>query len=150
MATRIELTKGYFAIVDDEDAERVRAFKWRVTLRNTVAYAGRGWREGKVQKHQYLHRFIVNAPAGTEVDHIDGDGLNCTKANLRVVTHAQNAMNRRAVRGFRFHKGLWQAHITVAQKQIHLGSFATQAEAMAARQAAVAKFFGQFGRGVSA
>ena len=59
---KISLTKGLFATVDEDDIERIMAHKWRATIRKTVTCAGRGWREGERQRHQYLHRFIVNAP----------------------------------------------------------------------------------------
>jgi hypothetical protein len=141
----IELTKGYKALIDEDDYERVSQFKWRATVRNTVVYAGRGWREDGRQRHEYLHRFIVVAKPGDEVDHRDGNGLNCTKLNLRSVTHAQNAMNRgRFSKGISFHKRMkkWQAYITLDGRHVHLGVFETEDEAKAVREAAVERHFG--------
>lgn len=142
----IELTKGYKAIIDEDDYARVSQHKWRVTIRKTVIYAGRGWREDGKQRHEYLHRFIVGAKPGDEIDHRDGNGLNCSKQNLRSVSHAQNAMNRgRFSQGVSFHRRMnkWQAYITLDGRHVHLGVYATRDEAVSAREAAVEKHFGE-------
>lgn len=140
----IELTKGYRALIDEDDYARVSQYTWRATVRNTVVYAGRGWREGGKQKHEYLHRFILGAKPGFEVDHRDGNGLNCTKKNLRLVTHAQNAMNRgRFAQGVSYHQATkkWRAYIKIEGRQMHLGSYSSREDAVRIREQAVSRHF---------
>lgn len=90
---KIKLTRGMYAMVSDEDYERVSQFKW---------YANPGRRQGSVQSCYarcraagYMHRFIMGYPSHKVVDHIDGNGLNNQRENLRVVTVAENNLNKR-------------------------------------------------------
>jgi len=95
MAQIIELTRGYFTIVDDEDYELLSQFKWRVlTCRDEHNYAVRHIGDGHVES---VHRVILGLAEGDGqiVDHIDGDGLNNVRSNLRICTHSQNMANRR-------------------------------------------------------
>lgn len=107
---RIKLNKGFEALIDDEDYELVSKFNWRVSVhknrRNQYAYA--------VVK---LHRLVLNHPESS-IDHRNGQGLDCQKANLRLCTKAQNSANMRGHRGSKsgykgvqFHKAskLWMA-----------------------------------------
>jgi hypothetical protein len=155
----IQLTKGYIALVDDSDYERVARREWcaKEKFRNEVivgVYAQRGWRvEGKT-KSQSLHRFIMNVtdPA-IQVDHEDHDGLNCQKYNLRVSTPQQNASNALLTRantsGF---KGVswnkdrekWRAYIHVNNGRFHLGYFTDPFEAACAYDMAAVQHFGEF------
>ena len=74
------------AAIDFGDIERVRAHRWRVSS---------GVRTRYVLSHSAgaLHRFLLDAPSDMEVDHIDRDGLNNRRVNLRLVTRAENAQN---------------------------------------------------------
>ena len=92
----IPLSNGGVALVDDEDYERVASGpKWQYhALRHR--YRTYGYAQRKVcGRTQLLHRLILNAPRGAIVDHINGDGLNNTRANLRICSYAQNTQNRR-------------------------------------------------------
>lgn len=102
-----------------------------------------------------LHRFIINAPFGKFVDHIDGNGLNNQKTNLRLCTNSQNMMNqkmhkdnRSGYKGVRFHKSSkkWQARICINYKDIFLGGFKTAILAHEAYKKAVLKYHKEFGR----
>lgn len=98
MTKRISLTRGHEALIDDEDAERVLAFKWFAIGREGRVYAARHiWErsaEGRGRNRLvYLHRFIVGADAEAHVDHRNGDRLDCRRGNLRTCTHAQNLCN---------------------------------------------------------
>ena len=89
-----------------------------------------------------------------QVDHINGNGLDNRRCNLRLVTHSQNQMNRRGaqangtsgVRGVSFNKaaGKWVAYIQAEGKHIYLGKFADKGSAVAARVEAAAKLHGDF------
>src|SRR5580658_2281017 len=95
----VKLTKGYEAVVDDEDFLRVSQFKWHVaeikrrdgSVRNVYARRSTG-----KYTNQLLHRFILGIDDPTiEVDHRDNYGLNCRRGNLRVATGSQNYGNSR-------------------------------------------------------
>jgi hypothetical protein len=137
--------------VDDEDADLVRPFRWysvRV-VRATTFYA-----MAKIAgRTVYMHRLILNAPKGRQVDHRNGDGLDNRRANLRLATSQQNAANTRSHRGSSQFKGVswsqrakvWQAHIMFDGCSFFLGYY--QAEEDAARAydlAAVANFGPEF------
>lgn len=89
---QIPLSQGFFALVDDEDFEVLNNFKWSVAdcghkrkSRKLYARLRRGRRQ------IYMHReLFAEIPPGYVVDHIDGNGLNNQKENLRLLTHQEN------------------------------------------------------------
>ena len=82
---------GGVTFVDDEDFERASQFRWAIDSNGYVTR--RTKRDGRWTSI-YLHRFLMDAPEGMEVDHINGDRLdNRRSAHLRLVTRAQNAQN---------------------------------------------------------
>src|SRR5690606_1175342 len=95
MPKRIPLTKGMFTLIDDADCERVNLHKWRAHRSRNTWYAVRN---GPGRKMIFLHRFISDAPEGLIVDHVNGDGLDNRRENLRLCTHAENARNRQTNR----------------------------------------------------
>lgn len=126
---KIELTQGKWAIIDLDDLARVRTLAWSYT-RHTY---GRGYATNRIG---LLHTFIVGKPpAGQVTDHINGDGLDCRKTNLRFVTQRTNAYNRRTkAKGVRFYNDKkrrpWGAHVRYGDQEISLGRYATMAEAL--------------------
>ena len=113
-------------MVDDEDWERVTRYKWNsVPNRNHTHYAVRGIYDPLTRKisRQWLHRFILDAPDGITVDHIDRNGLNCQRNNLRLATRSQQQINRNSwsISGFRGvskHGNSWQAEVKIKEKDI--------------------------------
>lgn len=88
----IALTRGKHALVSDEDFERVSQYNWQAR-----PYGRRWYASGRItgeRRTDTMHRFIMGAPAGMDVDHINGDGLDNRRENLRVVTRAENLANR--------------------------------------------------------
>lgn len=90
-SVEIKLTQGFVAIIDEEDYERVSQYNWRLMggkkRRTPYAYT-------QIKKRSVLlHRFIANAQPGTVMDHINRDGLDNRKCNLRFVTRGQNCVN---------------------------------------------------------
>jgi len=92
---------------------------------------------------------------GFFVDHINGDGLDNRRQNLRVVTHAQNLMNQRrsaantsGVKGVSWYRktSRWKAQIAVFGKKMHIGYYLTKEEAAAAYEEASKRLHGEFGR----
>jgi len=87
----IQLTLGKVALVDKEDFERVNQYKWCAHNHGHTFYALR--RVGK--KISYLHQFIMDNPSGEDIDHINHDGLDNRRANLRVVSRSINLAHSR-------------------------------------------------------
>lgn len=148
----VPLTQGFFAVVDEEDFERVSKFCWLWS----GGYAKRTVRmpDGK-RKTQYLARFIMGEPPEMEVDHRSMNTLDNRKENLRICTKAQNHRNRRVqknsrsgIKGVHFHKvsGKWNASIRHNRKRKFLGAFTTPEEAAQAYSKAAAKLHGEFAR----
>jgi hypothetical protein len=89
----VPLTQGRVALIDDEDAERVLIYKWTYAVRGKSEYARRAVLRDGTSHSIYLHRFILDAPSRLEVDHINGDGLDNRRCNLRLATKSQNHCN---------------------------------------------------------
>jgi hypothetical protein len=146
---------GCVALVDDEDFEKVNKFKWRAIKDRKTYYVIRTkYVNGKKRKIS-MHRFIMNTPRKLEVDHIDNNGLNNQKYNMRNCTHAQNMMNinKGKMKGVTFKKShnkyvYWCAQIRVNGKNKHLGLFPyTDEGKVAAAKAydnAAKQYFGEF------
>lgn len=134
----IELAGGAgVAQVDDSDAAAVVAHSW---YRHDV----RGKSYARSRSAGYLHRFLMGLTKGDrrEVDHIDGDGLNCRWSNMRVCTHAENHQNRRrgygasSYRGVSWHpRGQWLVRVKVDGTEHFGGYFDDEDEAGSAAAA---------------
>lgn len=137
---QIFLTQGKIALVDDEDFEFISSFKWCYKKgRNDkcTGYAERGVNMGgKKIKTFKMHRVLMGLTHGDKrlVDHIDGNGLNNQRSNLRIATHSQNGKNRKPYGASRYlgvakitrkKTGIskWVAAITVHSKKMTLGQF---------------------------
>ncbi len=149
----IPLTQGKYAIVDDADYEWLSQWKWRVSSNKYVIRSGP--RSEKPRRSYSMHRQIMNAPAGMDVDHINGNPLDNRRSNLRVCTHAENQCNQKLrsssgnpYKGVRLNKSgtRWWARISKNGKEQHLGTFATAEEAAAAYDEAAKQLSGEFAR----
>lgn len=154
MVKQIPISRGFYALVDDADYDAViAAGPWHVNPGGRTVYAQRNTVNDGRKTTQSMHRFLVDAET---VDHVDGDGLNNQRSNLRAASRAGNAHNRKVRRdstsGFKgVHRngpsGLpWRAQICVAGKKKHLGLYATPAAAAAAYDEAARKHYGEFAR----
>lgn len=151
MTKQIPLTQGKFALVDDDDFEYLNQWKWNATQSGSTFYARR--QEGIIpfKKTIPMHRQIMNTPAGMEVDHINGNGLDNRRENLRNCTHAENKRNNKRYSnnssgyiGVDRNKGKWRAYIQVNKKWIHLGYFSDPIDAAHAYDNAAEKYHGQY------
>lgn len=140
MTQSIPLTQGKFALVDDDLYPLLSQYRW--------CYHVRGYAVTCIHyKTVYMHRMVMNAQPGQLVDHIDGDKLNNTRANLRFATAAQNQQNKAPRTGFKgvtFTKGRWHARIKVQGKLRYLGAFDDPTSAALLYDAAARYFFGAF------
>ncbi len=149
---QIPLTQGKFAIVDDEDFERLSKFKWFASKVGSGAfYAMRTIREGGCKRILPMQNAVMSVQHGVIVDHIDRNRLNNRRDNLRICTQAQNSCNRSMMRnntsgfkGVSRHGKKWQSRIKLDGKSMFLGYFNTKEEAARAYDAAAVKFHGEF------
>lgn len=154
MVMSIPLTKGRFALVDDDDYEHLSQFKWCCNNSAKIAYAVRGTKTKGRRINIKMHRFILGvSDSRIVVDHINHDGLDNRRQNLRLCTQADNMKNTRKRRGtsstqkgvsFTPATGRWRAYIWVNKKRIHLGYFAFEESASAAYNEAAKEHFGEF------
>ena len=131
---RIKLTQGKYAIVDDNDYDRVSQYKWCAVYIKGTWYATR--RANDENPYKPMHRFILKAKKGEEVDHINRNGLDNRKQNIRICDRETNLKNRKIwgnsrYKGVSFHSRdkVWQAYKKIAGKQIYIGSFISEREA---------------------
>jgi len=146
------LSTGHTITVDDCDAHLLERAWWIKKDRN-VLYAVRWGIKGVDDVREVrLHREVMGFANGDPmVDHRDGDGLNCTRENLRSVCHVKNARNRSGAQrnnqtsmalGVNFYRGKWQVRIRVIRTRIYVGSFSDIESAISARTQAEVKHWG--------
>ena len=143
----IQLTQGQVTLVDDEDYERLAAYKWCANWGKKINsyYAVTRIRVGASWRTVRMHRFILDAKPGEHVDHANHDTLDNRRANIRLVTRQENNQNMRlSKRNTRGYCGVhlqtpakkWRARIVVKGRLIHLGYFATKSSSITARHQA--------------
>lgn len=149
----------YQVQLDDEDYERVAKYSWRIDGTQRL-YVSRTFWDGSTpggrNVHTMLHRFILSPiPKGMVVDHINGDGLDNRRCNLRLATPAQNSANQKRMstnttgfKGVSFYKrmGRWRATITVQRQKISLGYFDNPIDAARAYDTAAIELSGEFAK----
>ncbi len=151
---KIKLTQGKYALVDDEDYSELNKFKW-CAAKTSKIYAFRSKVINGKRRQCSMHRELMQPKDGYQVDHIDGDGLNNQRSNLRVCTPSQNQMNKSKMpSNTSGYKGVfllktvnkWIAQISVGDKDIYLGIFADPLKAYEAYCKACIKYHGEFAR----
>lgn len=149
----VTLTKGYEAIVNVSDLAVICGFNWSALTspRRSAVYACR------VSNGQMvlMHRAILGASRGDEIDHKDGDGLNNRRENLRQCTRSQNNCNiglrtdnKSGFKGVfkEARSNKWRAEVQIGGRIRRLGLFNSAVDAHAARCIAVSEMHGEFGR----
>lgn len=149
----INLTQGKVAIVDDCDYDYLIQFKWFAVYNRGKWYAAR--KSGsETRALLFMHRDIMRPPDPSMViDHINGDGLTCTRANMRICTQAENSRNSRPksngkiqYKGVSWHNASssFVAQINTGGKVTHLGCFDTPEAAALAYNDAAKEYFGEY------
>jgi hypothetical protein len=145
MMKEIALTQGKVALVDDADYGWLNQWKWTLTIHLHTCYAYRMKWDGRRNRHISMHRLITGAPKGQECDHINGNGLDNRRSNLRVCTHLINSRNRHwRVDGhrpqgvsYRSSTKKWIAYLAVNRKRYRSLSYGKHIDAEAAYNALV-------------
>ena len=160
---KIILTDGTCMLVDDEDYHRLNRYTWFPLKGAHTRYACTSLNGRKIKAHRFILSAVEILDEATgrrkeydRVDHINGDGLDNWRQNLRLVTRSQNAQNSRGKpehRQSRF-KGVslfkrcrsrpWRVLIHIGGKQIHLGYFAREVDAARAYNKAANLYHGEF------
>ncbi len=152
---KIPLTQGNFAIVDVEDYEILSEYKWFAVRYGRTFYAVRNEKlPGRKRNTVKMHRQIMSLPQGLFVDHINRNGLDNRRANLRAVSLQQNNFNKQKQSGEYTSKykgvmlwkrtGKWQTCITYKGKHITLGYFDDEESAARAYDTKARELFGKF------
>jgi hypothetical protein len=153
----IPLTRGKTAIVDAEDYEWLSKWKWYASnMGDGYWYAHRQFRDPAKKNRRgrskqtlvIMHREITGAPVGQDVDHVNHNGLDNRKANLRFCAHCQNLWNQRSKK--RGYKGVyqqgrrWVVGLSYKGEKIRLGSFANEMTAALHYDRLAKLLFGEF------
>ena len=135
---QIKLTQGKYALIDDDDYNRILKYKWCAHFERNNWYAVTGKVVNGKRHTIRMHRFIMNALPGEMMDHINGDGLDNRKNNLRFCNAKQNCWNSKSrkntsskYKGVSKRKttGKYESYISIYGKRKHLGFFENEEEA---------------------
>jgi len=150
MARKIKLTRGKLALIDNEDFEYLNQWKWHWD----GEYAARTIKFNGITHKITMHRLILNnIPKGKESDHINRDKLDNRRNNLRIVSNAENQMNknlqknnRSGVRGICWYGKYdkWQTRIGFGGKKMFLGYFSNIKDAIEIYNTTSKKLYGKF------
>jgi hypothetical protein len=152
---KIKLTNGQITIVDAKDFERLAGYRWYAVKAGRRFYAHRK-RKSEDERHRFIkmHRQILEVPEGKFVDHINHNGLDNRRANLRIVTKEQNNWNKRKKLGnySSQYKGVsrpkncgkWRAKISYRGKGIFIGYFDDEESAARAYDEKARELFGEY------
>ncbi len=164
----IQLSQGKVAIIDDADVALVIPYRW-YAIKNRKSQYDLWYAMAKINGHTaYMHRLIMGAPAGKQVDHKDQDGLNNRRSNLRLATPTEQARNSRARRkravkhsrfkGIHWHTtkkhtrngvktyGRWRAVIQLPGAKLIIRYAKTEEEAVRIYNSLVKEHFGEFAK----
>lgn len=152
--------KGSCALIDRDDLEKISKYRWvaRASKERTYVQHIINRKDGKYHA-LHLHRLIMDAPSNMMVDHINGNGLDNRKCDLRVCTHAQNQRNGNKKRkngtkykGISLHKSQyngpqrWEAFISFNGKKIHAGIFLKEEDAATAYNITALRYFREYSK----
>jgi hypothetical protein len=151
-------------LYDAEDEDKINKYNWYVSkqqycfyVRTHIPHPDGGFTRGGRRRQTTLemHRLVAGTPKGMSTDHINGDGLDNRKQNLRICTTAENGRNRgksknntSGFKGVSWHKNrkIWYVHIRHNKKLMHIGSFKDKEEAARAYDRKAIELHGKFAK----
>jgi hypothetical protein len=163
----IGLTHGKIAIIDDSDYQLIRGFRWYAISPGDKKRQNETWYAAAMieKKTTYMHRLIMGSPEGKQIDHIDLDGLNNKRENLRIVTSSENARNTRSkkkraetssqYKGVSWHRltkpngwvgGRWRAEIELPDRKRKIKYADSEIEAAKEYNKLALEYFGEHAR----
>jgi len=147
---KIKLSQNLYAIVDDEDFDKLNLYKWSATKQHKTYYAIRAFKKTDgVRTTIRMHRSIMSAPETMQVDHLNSNGLDNRKSNLRLCNNAENNRNRgKYITNTSGYKGVswnkqhnkWRSQIFVDYKTVFLGYFQELKDAVQAYDEGAKKY----------
>jgi hypothetical protein len=149
---KITLSSGDIVLIDKEDFKEISKYNWYVAKRGKIKYAEKTTKG----KHIMLHRLIMNPSTKEDIDHINGNGLDNRKENLRICNKIENGCNRgknkNNTSGYKgvffrsdcFRNYSWVARLYYKRKLYILGSYKTAMEAARAYDKGAKKYHGKF------
>jgi len=149
----ISLRHGLVLLIDGDDWARLGHHSWWAYKNGNTFYVCRTAKTPRGRRHVPIHREIMGAQPGFEVDHINRDGLDNRRTNLRVCTRAQNTENAPHPSGkYSNYRGVswditrdkWTASISIKNRATRLGRFADEADAARAYDVAARQHHGEF------
>lgn len=151
----ITLSQGRFAFVDNKHYELLSSFKWSAVKKGNIYYAVRGVKKNDKWVSVYMHHIVLPRAESKIVDHIDMNGLNNQRKNLRLCTKSENQRNTlkhkdntSGMKGVHWNNRdkKWSSDIMVNGKKIRLGYFKTKEDAYSMYCNACIKHHGKFAR----
>lgn len=130
-----EPTEKCRALIDKEDYDKVKNYKWSLI----------GEYVGCIKNKIKLHQLVLGKKDELQIDHINHDTLDNRKYNLRHCTHSQNGMNKKC-KGYTWNKekNKWQVQLMINYKNINLGYFKKEEDAIKARRKGEQKYYGKY------
>ena len=161
----IKLSNGRLVKVSDEDYDHLSQFKWHArkahdktetlyAVRSIPHPLGLKYKNGKTKRKTIqMHRELMSFPENIDVDHIDGDGLNNTRENLRLATKTQNQRNRKLTKtnkygynGIRKIGNKYYARLRIDGKEKCFSGYDTLEQAIEAKKLLEKQYYGDFVR----
>lgn len=129
----IKINKGFVVLIDKENLNKIMNMKWYVVKKGSIYYAAHTYYYKGKSKRLYMHRYLMDETnPKIHVDHINGNGLDNRKLNLRSVTAIENGRNRgkqsnnkSGYKGVYWNKqkNKWHSVLRHMGKKIHLGFY---------------------------
>ena len=148
---RIPLTQGFYSLINDCDYELVSRYKWQMHFDGYNRYAIHSYQTDNGIRKLRMHRLILGVTGTTVVDHINGNGLDNRRENIRECEQRENIRNRiktsntrSRYKGVTWHSNKWRARISVGGKKFYLGCYTEENSACSAYDNAAKFYHGEF------